>query len=75
MYGRISPGSSYNQAPFAKMSTPNVSWRNRVTTPWMPIVAMKANASMTPPNWASTPAAASTDCRNHTPSGFMPRRA
>ena len=34
-----------------------------VTIPCSPIVAMNANASMTPPNWASTPAAASTIVR------------
>ena len=35
-----------------------------MTRPWMPIVAMNAKASMTPPNWASTPAAASTTVRS-----------
>jgi len=56
------------------MFMPKVSFRNTVTTPWMPMVAMKAKASMTPPNCASTPAAASTAERVR-PSGSMPRSA
>ena len=38
--------------------------KNRVTRPVPAKVARKAKASMTPPNWASTPDAATTTCRS-----------
>ena len=39
---------------------PSVVAQQPVTRPAEPIVAMKANASVTPPNWARTPHAAVT---------------
>ena len=45
------------------MSMPNVFRSSTVTSPCAPIVAMNANASMTPPNWASTLLAESTSER------------
>jgi hypothetical protein len=37
------------------MSSPNVSFRKRVTSPTVPSVAMNANASGTPAKFAATP--------------------
>lgn len=45
-----------------------------MTSPWAPIVAMNANASMTPPNWAKTLLAESTRDRPKPP-GREPRSA
>ena len=47
---------------------PNVFCSHSVTKPVKPNVARKAKASVTPPNWASTPQAAVTT-RRSTPSG------
>jgi hypothetical protein len=49
------------------MSTPSWSRRNTVTKPDRPMVAMKANARVTPPNWASTPDRAVTTRRSSPP--------
>ena len=43
-------------------------------SPFTPIVAMNAKASITPPNWANTLDAESTTVRSG-PSGLVPRRA
>ena len=40
-----------------------------MTKPLSPIVAMNANASVTPPNWASTPDADGDDAGARAPSG------
>src|SRR6266498_1685777 len=56
------------------MSMPMLSRRNTVTKPDRPIVAMNANARVTPPNCASTPEAAVTTRRN-TPPSFDVTRA
>src|SRR5919112_5637579 len=68
------PGSSNSQTPFAYGSMPRSSRRNTVTNPDRPMVAMNANASVTPPNWASTPDAAVT-ARRSSPPGFAVTRA
>ena len=51
----------YSQAPVDWM--PNSDPSTRVIEPLLPTVAMNANASMTPPNWASTEHAAATTLR------------
>ena len=47
---------------------PTVSLKKSVTRPLKPNVARNAKASMTPPNWASTPDAA-TEIWRSTPPG------
>ena len=65
----IRPGRELNQ--FGLTVSP-VSWRiSMVPTPLMPMVAMKAKASITPPNCASTDEMALT-MRRSSPFGLLP---
>src|SRR5262245_39718292 len=58
------PGVSNSHTPPENRSMPRWSCRKVVTNPDSPMVAMKANASVTPPSWASTPEAAVTARRS-----------
>ncbi len=59
---------SVSQPPAPYGSMPKTFCSHTVTNPVKPNVARNANASVTPPNWASTPQAAVTT-RRRTPPG------
>ena len=56
------------------MSTPTVERSSSVTTPEKPSMAMKAKASVTPPNWASTPDTDTTTRRSREVGGAVTTR-